>query len=264
VTNISLIFDEGPIARCYLQILKKLNFNVDNIIYLGSSFPLIKNIFFYLNNINQNSYAINFLSFDKNRSKVEEIENQFNLGKDFFINAYLKKNNLKNLNFANSNSVNSDNFFNLINNLPESFFLNTSKQIYKRLNFKNNKKIIHVHPAYLPDIRGADGSLWSIKILNKFSSSAFIMNNGIDTGQILFREKLDIKKLGLFKNLNSIDLIKFWFSFIDPAIRCHNLLSVLKNDLSLDSDNQDRIEGKYYSFMDFDKKVNVINEIICN
>ncbi len=263
VTNISLIFDEGPIARCYLQTLKRLNCNIENIIYLGSNIPILKNILFYLNNIKQNSFAINFLSNDKNILKIEKIENQFNLGKDFFINSYLK-NDFEKLSYVNSKSVNSENFFNLINNSSGDFFLNTSKQIYKRLNFKDNKKIIHVHPAYLPDIRGADGSLWSIKILNKFSSSAFLMNNEIDTGQILFREKLDIKKLALFNNLNSIDLIKFWFSFIDPAIRCHNLFTVLKKEINLDSIDNDIIKGKYYSFMDFDKKVSIINEIICN
>ena len=91
MTNISLIFDEGPIARCYLQTLKDLNYNIDNIIYLGPSYSLIKNIFFYLNNIKQNSYAINFLSFDKNRLKIEKIEHEFNLGKDFFSNAYLNQ-----------------------------------------------------------------------------------------------------------------------------------------------------------------------------
>ena len=55
--------------------------------------------------------------------------------------------------------------------------------------FKTGKNFIHIHPGYLPEVRGADGLLWSIKEYNKIGVSSFIMNHKIDSGEIIFREK---------------------------------------------------------------------------
>ena len=57
------------------------------------------------------------------------------------------------------------------------------------------------------------------------------MNEGIDKGDIIYREKIDLKNFSVFKKINLEICEKFWFSFIDPAIRCHNLYNFFKKKL---------------------------------
>ena len=47
--------------------------------------------------------------------------------------------------------------------MPESIF-----------NIKNSS-FIHIHPGYLPDIRGADCLLWSIMLANYPSATSFFI-----------------------------------------------------------------------------------------
>ena len=263
--NLSVIFEEGPIARCYLEALKRLNFNINEIIYLGSDSLIFKDIYIYYNNIKNNSYAINFLLSKKNESSINEIEKFFNLDKNFFFNAYLKYNKIKNVGnfkYIKNKDVNSKQFIDKINSSNSKFFLNTSKKIYKNLNFNNNKKIIHIHPAYLPNIRGADGSFWSIKLLNKFSSTIFLMNEGIDKGDIIYREKIDLKNFSVFKKINLESCEKFWFCFIDPAIRCHNLFNFVKKKIDIFSLEKKNTDGNYYSFMKNNEKLEILKRIL--
>ena len=175
---------------------------------------------------------------------------------------YNKIKKVKNFEYIKNKSVNSKHFLDKINISNNKFFLNSSKKIYKNLNFNNNKKIIHIHPAYLPDIRGADGSFWSIKLLNKFSSTTFIMNEGIDKGDIIYREKIDLKHFSVFKKINFENCEKFWFSFIDPAIRCHNLFNIFKKKIDIFSFEKNNIDGNYYSFMKNNEKFEILKKIL--
>jgi hypothetical protein len=49
--------------------------------------------------------------------------------------------------------------------------------------FKNG--MLNIHPAILPDYRGLDGGLWALKEGGELGVSAYIMNEGIDTGAII-------------------------------------------------------------------------------
>ena len=46
-------------------------------------------------------------------------------------------------------------------------------------------KFIHVHPGFLPYVRGSDGLLWSALIRNKPGVSVFYMDPEIDGGKII-------------------------------------------------------------------------------
>ena len=73
--NFALIFEEGPIARCYLEALKRLNVNIDEVLYLGSNSLIFKDIYIYYNNIKNNSYAINFLLSKKMSHQLMKLKN---------------------------------------------------------------------------------------------------------------------------------------------------------------------------------------------
>ena len=46
-------------------------------------------------------------------------------------------------------------------------------------------KFWHIHPGYLPKIRGADCALWSSLLTGYTSATCFYMSPGIDTGDII-------------------------------------------------------------------------------
>jgi len=49
--------------------------------------------------------------------------------------------------------------------------------------FKNG--MLNIHPAILPEYRGLDGGLWALKEGGELGVSAYIINEGIDTGAII-------------------------------------------------------------------------------
>ncbi|WP_440614283.1 hypothetical protein [Candidatus Pelagibacter sp. HIMB1748] len=259
--NIGLIFQEGPIARSYLEVLSLKKIKINKLYYLNN------NLLFsgYLNSrikfYTTNSFAIKFLSVKNNISFLKNLQNYFHLSEDFFQNIYLNK-IIKlskfNCDFVGE-SLNSDKFIQSLKKDNNEILLNTTNKIYKDiLNYKNN--ILHIHPGFLPDIRGADASLWSILKLNCFSSSAIYINKKIDEGKILYREKLAYKKFKLDNIYSENDLHKIWFSFIDPAIRSSNLMNILENNILLSEPKIENIEGEYFSFMENKSKINLLKD----
>jgi methionyl-tRNA formyltransferase len=45
--------------------------------------------------------------------------------------------------------------------------------------------ILNIHPAILPTYRGLDGGLWALKENGELGVSAYIMDQGIDTGKVI-------------------------------------------------------------------------------
>lgn len=56
-------------------------------------------------------------------------------------------------------------------------------------------KIIHIHPGIVPDVKGSDCLLWSLLVRGRPGMSCFYMNNGIDTGDIIFRREFSFVEL---------------------------------------------------------------------
>jgi len=81
---------------------------------------------------------------------------------------------------------------------------------------------IHIHPGRLPDVRGADGLLWSILLHGHPSASCFLMRAEIDSGPVLCSRDF----LPLHVPLDpgqprpgDLTLYRALFSFLDPVFR---------------------------------------------
>ena len=66
-------------------------------------------------------------------------------------------------------------------------------QILKSEILNLDKKYIHVHCGKLPDYRGSTTIYYSLLEANKAGASAIIMNEGIDTGDIILFKEYNFK-----------------------------------------------------------------------
>lgn len=262
--NVSLIFYENPIARCYLKCFLNKGLTDLPIIYLGkySSFKIARQIKFYRNNY----YPLNFLKDKSFCNFINEVEDFFKLKKNFFKEAYSYENLklFKNLSFINDNSINSEDVIkNLYMKKNQNYLISYQEILKNVLNTKKN--FYHIHPGYLPKVKGADGSLHSILNHNEFGASFFKLVRKIDEGQIIYRKSYTFKKfssMDLNKFSNS-DLYRLWFSFFDPALRCSILRDYLNNDFTLKDviKPTDKEITNYYTFMKDDERSKAFSKI---
>lgn len=85
-------------------------------------------------------------------------------------------------------------------------------------------QFIHFHPGYLPNIRGADCTLWSMLLYGRPSASCFYMDAGIDTGDVIFPCWLpELKRLPFLQKRTVIESYRMIFGFIDPWVRAYAL-----------------------------------------
>lgn len=274
IKKLSLIFDDNPIARAYLYVFLKKNFSNIEIIYLGEKFLLPKNIISFFKFHRNNFYPIKFLK-DKNIDYfLDQVEEFFLLEKKFLRKMYDFKNfnQFKKVIYIKNRSINSNELYNAVSINKNNLFLNSGRQILKGLLEINLKKFIHIHPAYLPNIRGADGSLHSIDKENNLGCTSFFMEKKIDSGKIIFRERYDYFKFKLkyLESYKTIDLYRLWFSFVDPIIRATHLIKLLtsknlyleqKKNYKQDIDNIKSLNNNYYTFMNLTQLETVFKKI---
>ncbi len=266
--NIPIIFDENPISRAYLKLFLKENLVSNQIIYLGNNFIFPSKIMLLFKFHKRNFYALELLKRKGIDAFLSQIENFFSLERNFIRDMFNFKNlyEFKSMDYIKSPSINSNLLIEKIKNSNHDAYLISGKQILKQV-LKTEKKFIHVHPAYLPEIRGADGSLHSINKNNQYGSTAFFVNEGIDTGEIIYREKYEFKKLKLenLKNFNVNDLYRLWFSFVDPIIRITNLIKLIKSENTTFENDKSRLKiegkGEYFSFMEKQQLEEVFKKI---
>ena len=89
-------------------------------------------------------------------------------------------------------------------------------------------KFIHIHPGYLPDIKGADCTLWSTLLTGHASATCFYMSPGIDTGNIIqpcWLPNMSFDNIGNVTDINV--LYRLIYSYIDPWIRAFVLSKVI-------------------------------------
>ena len=259
INDLVLIFDEKPISRAYLQFYINNNFVENKILILNKKLPIFNDWYLKVKFNRNLYYPLSYLKFQKIKRFIRNVEDYFNLEKDFLINMY-NFNNLdefKNIDFFLSENVNDDKNLKFINNLTEENFLNTSQVILKNI-LNSNKNFFHIHPGYLYKVRGADGSLNSIKEFNQFGGSFYKMNKKIDDGDILFRYEQKFEKIK-FENYSSYDLktlYRIWFSFVDPAIRIFIIKKCLKKNICLNNFlpvNRELELNNYYTFLKNDQ-----------
>ena len=86
--NFGIIFDEGPIARCLFETAKREKFKFKEIIYLGGKNILPQNFYINYNFKFHNSKPIKFLKKRDLSEFINDVEDYFDLGNNFFSNAY--------------------------------------------------------------------------------------------------------------------------------------------------------------------------------
>ena len=262
--NVSIIFNENPIARAYLQLFIKKNLINNKIIYLDNK--IIFNNFFL--KIKYNLFFSKVKVYLKSKSILEfihNIEDFFQLERNFLIEMYNFENIFlfKNLEFAKHHNINSEFNVKYFRSLKEINFLNSSNTILKNI-FHSKKNFYHIHPGYLYKVRGADGALNSINQFNEIGVSLYLMDSKIDNGKIIKRIKTNFKKINFpdHKSVKVSDLYNLWYAFYDPALRVSLLKRLLDENLSLnifEKINKNE-ENNYYSFIKKDELKNIFNE----
>lgn len=115
-------------------------------------------------------------------------------------------------------------------------------------------RFLHIHPGFLPDIRGADCTLWSTLIAGRPSASCFYMSPGIDTGDVIARRWLPAIALDGPPDTHDVQTVyRAVYSFVDPWVRAFVLRVLLQAKPAdfcvLNSFRQDLDEGQTYHFM---------------
>jgi hypothetical protein len=265
INDISLLFDENPIGRSYLYLFYKLNIN-NEIIYVGNNFYFQEaycKIFYKLNL----SKPLKYLKSKIIIELLRNIEEYFKLDKNFLSEMYKFDYLLefKNLSFLKNPNINHKDNINLLKNNRNDNFLNTGRKIFKEI-FESGKKFYHIHPGYMYKVRGADGSLNSIRYNNKLGRTLFLMNKKIDNGKIIFREEIDYKKIyfPLFQNFKIKELYDIWYSFIDPAIRVSLLKKLINEKINLSNfcTINTNEKNNYFSFLKSDDLSKLFNNSV--
>lgn len=129
-------------------------------------------------------------------------------------------------------------------------------------------KFIHIHPGIVPDIRGADCLFWSYLLRNKAGYSAFYMNSGIDTGDILIKKEYDIEFGEIdFSSSDNYDIYMNILMYYDPCLRINTFIELLNSVHAtqrlddLHFERQDPNEGRMYFFMHKELRDFVINKM---
>lgn len=262
--NFSLIFDDSPISRAYLKILIDLNLTKINLFVITDKYFFINKTNNLINFINKNLNAIKLINNNNLINFIFEIEEYFKLGKGFIFEMYKYKNinYFENIITINNRDINSETLRKHLINSNDKFILNTSTKILKSI-LDINKLFLHIHPAYLPDVRGADGSLNSLNFKNEIGCSAFFMNKKIDCGDIIFRKKFKLPK---FRNLklelfNNMELYNIWYSFFDPLLRAHTLKKIISIE-KFDIIKQKSHDGTYFSYINKKDIKKILSKVI--
>ncbi len=117
-------------------------------------------------------------------------------------------------------------------------------------------RYLHVHPGWLPMVRGADGVLWSLLTRGRAGASCFYMARGIDVGAVIARREFPPLRFPLpaAQRPDDMTLYRALFSFFDPVLRA----ALLVDDVlplgdawsALAAEEQDHSEGVTYHFLE--------------
>lgn len=114
-------------------------------------------------------------------------------------------------------------------------------------------KFLHIHPGMLPEIRGADCTLWSNLLKGQPYATLFYMAPGIDDGDIIFGDYLPFSKIQhSAKVLNQKTKYRAIYVFYDPWVRASVLakgLAITEGLSNISATPQDHTRGVNFHFM---------------
>ncbi|MEM0951371.1 MAG: formyltransferase family protein [Cyanobacteria bacterium P01_H01_bin.74] len=275
---LTVLLYEGPIARAYLSALYAAGFKVKKIISLINvvdavtqkpiapkapdevRIPLAEKIqrqqMHYWPRFFHQKYPQACQAIQDASSTLLNLPKQLweNLVEDMNYNAYSDC-----IERVLINTLKDPALFKKLSNEPAGTILYTGGGIVPKslLNIPG-LRFLHIHPGYLPDVRGADGVLWSSLIKQETAATCFYMAPGIDTGDIIYREKFSCPQFKIGQD--HFDLksrYRLVFSFYDPFLRAAVLLRTIQqvadpDRLSLQdlpAFPQDTSTGTTYHFM---------------
>ena len=254
--DMTILFYDSIPSRIYLTMLKEYGYMPNKIIYLkfnrGKKYKFLK--FFlgeeFINKIIEKKRIVN-----TDIDLVNNILKKFNITYEkLYERINLFTDEYSEIEIEN---INDKKLIDFLSKEKCKTFLYTGGGILKESIFSiPNSKFIHIHPGIVPEVKGADGLLWSYLIRNKAGYSCFYMNKGIDTGDIIYKKEYSLKKLkGInFSKYSMTEIYKYLLHFYDPCLRVQTLIQLLDNnigkDLSkLEYDIQNPNDGRTYFFM---------------
>jgi hypothetical protein len=258
--NLTVLFVDTIPSRIYLALLNKSGLKPKDLIYLdirpqSKKYKVIEKFLGtklagFLLNIRKNKHVCSLgdelLSI--NGLKTKDL--------DSCLDVYGKK-DIKKLIINGINDKKLISYFNESSDKPRTILFTGGGILKEELLNTENVKFIHVHPGLVPEIRGADCFFWSMLLRGKPGYSAFYMNKGIDTGDIITKKEFDVKldNVKLRKSKNE-ELYKAILAYYDPALRIKTLIDFFYNnrdDLSdlynLPCVEQENDQGRMYFFM---------------
>ena len=267
----NLIFFDNPISRFYIKLFLEKNYKLKKIIFLNKKHFLPKMLINRYEFTKQNHWPLVFLRDKKILKLTNQIEEFFSFKKDF-IKEVFKYDNIyqfkkEKIIYADSLSINSKEVKGVLENFQNENFLISNKEIVKQDIINMPIDLIHIHPGFLPFIKGADSSLWGPFMRGKIGGSCFYVNEKIDNGEVIFRKEIDLPKFNLdyLKSKELDHIYKIWFSFVDPMLRCFILNLTISNFVKKKNSKEKftkiQENGQYFSFMNKDDKEVIFRKI---
>lgn len=122
---------------------------------------------------------------------------------------------------VSSSDINSIEVRHALKSCSSEYIIFTGGGILGRDILSMGKKIIHVHPGLLPEYRGSTCFYYSILERGTVAATAFIMDEGIDTGKPIVSVEFRVNY-----NINKEQPL-FMDFVLDPYIRAYTLKKVL-------------------------------------
>jgi hypothetical protein len=270
---LTVLFWEGPTARAYLETIYSFGFTPEKIIHLVSGLDIStkKPVAPWLPSGIRKYYAAN-LQKVKINYWPNSINKKFPLLKKSIFDEVQTSLGFKHATLSGANELKDLSFYSdnvetiLVDGLRDpKLHANFSKLSNTTMLFTGGGilpgnivsipqlRFIHIHPGFLPEIRGADCVLWSIMLTGQPSATCFYMSSGIDTGDIIF--PCWLPKVSFTTGNNNYDikiLYRAVFSFFDPWVRSYALrylLGKFSNFNAMPAIPQSLDSGTTYHFM---------------
>jgi hypothetical protein len=268
-----VLYWEGTIARAYLETMRAMGFAPMKIIHMISKYDIVtgKPIARWLPSTIRTHYA-KHLQQTKAHYWPKKIGNNFPDLKNAVLDEVSSRFEFPESTLSGANKLREMNSYcsdveplfvsglqdpvlhTRLTQIPDATILYTGGGIVPASLLSISKhRFIHIHPGFLPNIRGADCALWSPIISGRVSATCFYMSPGIDTGDIVFSNWLPEVKFNIDSSyFDQKTLYRTMFSFFDPWVRAYVLRVMLKKFNRFDNmpcTSQDTSDGLTYHFM---------------
>lgn len=207
--------------------------------------------YFFGSDLRSLPYLTTIHNFEKTIKVVTTPPAQKGRGKKLQYNPveeYCRKNNLE-FTYYSSNDIYHD----MEIGISASF-----SKIFNSNFLNNNSKIFNIHLSLLPKLRGPSPVEYAILNEDEFTGiTVFQINNSIDTGMVLYQEKLEIHNTDYASNVydklsklftRSYPLIDFSANLKEQVGKSTSTTKFDKNSLNIMDDNLDNAKIKIRAF----------------